>query len=127
MSATATLTNSASPSACTLEAMTAMAMTSAGDMAAMVPRNPPARAMVRQAAKLPNSTRPTPWEANGARAPENMKVAKAMWDTSSPNPDVAPAEKAAMAFREAISAQSSLGRRTIGELKSLAHADYALA
>ena len=107
MSAPAVVTNSASPSASTVEPIRAMTITRAGDSPAIAPRKPPASAMTRQAAKFPNSTRPTPWEEWGAKAPEKMKLPKATWATSSPRPEVNPADNAGTVFAYRMSARSS--------------------
>ena len=64
MSATTVVTNSVSPSALIEieDPNSAITITSAGDRPAIAPRYPLARAIIRHAAKFPNSTRPTPWE-----------------------------------------------------------------
>ena len=66
--------------------------------------------MTRQAAKFPNSTRPTPWEEYGANGPEYMKLPKATWATSRPRPEVNPAESAGTAFLEE-DVRAKLGRK----------------
>lgn len=107
MSAPETVTNKASPSASIVEPNAAMPMTSAGDSPAIAPRYPDAMAMIRQAAKFPNSTRPTPCDVYGASAPENMNVAKATCEAISPSPEVRPADRLATVFPAERSARRS--------------------
>ena len=97
-SATTTVINPVSPPVPTVEAIRAITTTIAGDSPEIAPRNPPSNAMIRQAAKFPNSTSPTPWETKGARGPEKMKAAKAISATSRFRPEVIPADSAGNAF-----------------------------
>ena len=110
MNTLAVVTNSASPSASIVEAIWAITTTSAGLSPEIVPRYPPARAITKQAAKFPNSTRPTPSEEYGASGPENMKLPNAIWAASSPRPEVKPAESAGTALADTASARSSDAR-----------------
>ena len=110
MSATVVVTKRVSPSAPIVAPTCAITMTSAGDSPDIAPRKPPARAMTRQAAKFPNSTRPTPWEEYGASGPENIRLPKATCATSSARPEVRPAASAGAAFAEKVSARNSEAR-----------------
>ncbi len=110
MNTVAVVTNNASPSAPMVEAIWAITITTAGLSPEIVPRYPPARAMTKQAAKFPNSTKPTPSEEYGDSSPENMKLPNAIWATSSPRPEVKPADSAGTALADMASARSSEAR-----------------
>ena len=100
MMITAIVANRTSPSRASDPLTTASTMSVGTGGAETAPGKPLLRAITRQAAKQPNRTRPTPWEAYGARGPEKTSIARGTSPTTTLTPDTQPTVKASSVLFE---------------------------